>query len=54
LGAAALNGLISFIDTGKKARDVMRRGESPSIGFHVQPELRESDSAVSLVFSARF
>ncbi len=54
LGAAALNRLISFIDTGKKARDVMRRREAPSLGFHVQPELGEGDSAVSLVFSARF
>jgi hypothetical protein len=54
LGAAALNRLISFIDTGKKARDVLRKQETPQIGFHVMPGERNGSSIVQLVVQADF
>jgi hypothetical protein len=54
LGAAALNRLISFIDTGKKARDVLKSQNTPQMGFHVVPEARDGDQAIHLVFQADF
>ncbi|TKJ41809.1 hypothetical protein CEE37_04370 [candidate division LCP-89 bacterium B3_LCP] len=54
LGAAALNRLISFIDTGKKARDLLSKQRSVDLGIHIQPERRGENNAVSLVVSAGF
>jgi len=52
VGAAALNRLISFIDTGKKARDVLKAQKQPQLGFHVQPGIRGDSNTIELVFSA--
>ena len=54
MGAAALNRLISFIDTGKKAQDLLKRKHSPQLGLHVQPGLEDGANSVRLVLSAEF
>lgn len=54
LGAAALNRLISFIDTGKKARDVLREQSAPQLGFQVIPGERNGSNMVQLVVQANF
>ncbi|MBU0517908.1 hypothetical protein KKA00_09280 [bacterium] len=52
VGAAALNRLISFVDTGKKARDVIKKQKQPNLGFHVQPGFQGDSNTIQLVFSA--
>jgi hypothetical protein len=54
IGAAALNRLISFIDTGKKATNLQRRKKAPQLGFQVQPESLGNTGAIRLVVSAEF
>lgn len=55
MGAAALNRLISFIDTGKKARDLLRQNPRPvQLGVHVEPGLDAGDNSVRLVVNADF
>ncbi len=54
IGAAALNRLISFIDTGKKATDLLRQKKTPQLGIQVQPESLGNSGAIRLVVSAEF
>lgn len=54
LGAAALNRLISFIDTGKKARDFQKRQQSLQLGIEVRPESSKESGGVQIVFRAEF
>ena len=52
IGMAALNRMISFIDSGKKARDVQKRNKSLQLGFQVQPETQGDSSGFRLLVSA--
>jgi hypothetical protein len=52
IGAAALNRLVSFIDTGKKANEVIQRQKSQSLGFHVEPGSYSDPGSVRLVLTA--
>jgi hypothetical protein len=55
IGAAALNRLISIVDTGKKATDLLRQqNKSPQISFHLEPDLLNSSQNVKLVVTADF
>ena len=54
IGAAALNRLISLIDAGKKARDLLKSQQSVKIGFHLQPDRSGADNSLRLVVSADF
>jgi len=54
LGAAALNRLISFVDTGKKVRDIMSAQKAPQLGMRVLPDYQDGASSIQLVLSAGF
>jgi hypothetical protein len=52
IGAAALNRLVSFIDTGKKANEVLHRQNTPPLGFHVESGNFTDPGSVRLVMTA--
>jgi hypothetical protein len=52
LGAAALNRLVSFVDTGKKANEVLKRQNAPALGFHVESGPYTDPGALRLVLTA--
>jgi hypothetical protein len=52
IGAAALNRLVSFIDTGKKANEVIQRQKSTALGFHMESGSFSDPGSVRLVMTA--
>jgi hypothetical protein len=52
IGAAALNRLVSFIDTGKKANEVIYRQKFPALGFHVEQGFQSDPGSMRLVMTA--
>ncbi len=52
IGAAALNRLISLVDSGKKATEMMRSERHPAVGFRFVPEYENASSSVRLVMTA--
>lgn len=54
IGAAALNRLISVIDSGKKAGDMLGKKQAPQIGWRVEPRAGAGAAGVQLVASAAF
>jgi hypothetical protein len=54
IGAAALNRLISAIDTGKKATDLLKRQRGWQMGLHLEPDRTNESNGVRLVLGANF
>jgi hypothetical protein len=54
IGAAALNRLISAIDTGKKATDMLREQQGMRMGLHFEPDRTQGSNGVRLVLGAQF
>jgi hypothetical protein len=53
-GAAALNRLISLVDTGKKANDILKKQKTAQLEWRVEPGFRENSNEIRLVFSASY
>jgi len=54
IGAAALNRLISAIDTGKKATDLLKRQRSWRMGLRLEPDRINGSNGLRLVLGAQF
>jgi len=54
IGAAALNRLISAIDTGKKATDMLKRQQGWQMGLRLEPDRTNESNGVRLVLGANF
>ncbi|MCX6640174.1 MAG: hypothetical protein NTW14_06785 [bacterium] len=54
IGAAALNRLISLVDTGKKASALLKRQKTGQLGLSVEPTFANSSNEIRLVLTAGF